>query len=243
MAVSGLLSAALAACGDPARWDRLTLLRARLRMGGLLLASKFKSPAQRPYTVEVSPREVRAVLFPFGRDGGRGVFTGDTVRIESAAGHTLLARSGARAHARDHLVWDDLDFLYFLGYALWNYLNTPFLFRWPGVRCEELAPWRDPTTGAPLRRLRVQFPPHLPTHCPTQVFYFDDRANLVRLDYCAEIFSRHLRGAHLCQGHRKWDCGLVFATHRRVVPLRRDLRPLLWAPAAMEGFIEDVQAE
>lgn len=238
-----LLDAALHACGDPARWDLLTTVRVRLRVGGNILLSKLKSPLLRRYTVEVSTKEVRAVLSPLGRRGGRGIFAGDRVRIESPGGQLLAERQRARDHARDHRIWDDLDLVYFLGYALWNYVNTPFLFRWPGFATSELAPWRDPTTGAALRRLLVRFPPGLPTHCPEQVFFFDEQANLVRLDYAAEVLSRRLRGAHLCLDHRRWDSGFVFAAHRRVVPLGRDLRPLRFAPAAMEGFIEDMQAE
>lgn len=237
-----LLQAALQACGDPERWDRLTTVRVRLRVRGNLLASKFKSPLLRPYTVEVSTKKVQAVLSPFGTSGGRGIFAGDTVRIESPAGQLMAARDDARAHARAHRFWDDLDLLYFLGYAFWNYVNTPFLFRWDGFQCTELEPWRDPDSGALLRRLQVRFPAGLPTHCPEQVFFFDEQATLVRLDYSADVFSR-LRGAHLCLRPRRFDSGFVFPTHRRVVPFRRDLRPLLWAPAAMEGFIDDMQAE
>lgn len=238
-----LLQAALVACGDPARWDRLTTVRVRLRVRGNLLATKFKSPLLRPYTVEVSTKKVQAVLAPFGPGGGRGIFAGDTVRIESPDGRLVAERAGARAHASAHRVWDDLDLLYFLGYAFWNYVNTPFLFRWDGFRCAELAPWHDPAAGTTLRRLRVQFPADLATHCPEQIFFFDAQATLVRLDYAADVFSRRLRGAHLCLRPRRFDSGFVFATHRRVVPCLRDLRPLLWAPAAMEGFIDDMQAE
>ncbi len=238
-----LLQAALQSCGDPARWDRLTTARVRMRVRGNLLLSKFKSPLLRPYTVEVSTKKVQAVLAPFGPGGGRGIFAGDWVRIESPAGRLVAERGGARAHARDHRVWDDLDLLYFLGYAFWNYVNTPFLFRWDGFQCTELEPWRDPATGAPLRRLLVRFPAGLPTHCPEQVFYFDEQATLLRLDYTADVFSRRIRGAHLCLRPRRFDSGFVFATHRRVVPCRSDLRPLTFAPAAMEGFIDDMQAE
>lgn len=238
-----LLDAAVQACGDPARWDRLTTVRVRLRVGGNILASKLCSPWQRPYLVEVSPRKVHAVLSPFGRSGGRGLFAGDSVRIESPSGQLLGERHDARAHARASRRWDDLDLLYFLGYAFWNYVNTPFLFRWDGFETCEIEPWRDPASGTEQRRLRVRFPPGLPTHCPEQVFYFDAQGTLTRLDYSADVFTSRLRGAHLCLAPRRWDSGFVFAAHRRVVPYRRDLSPILWAPAAMEGFIEDVQAD
>lgn len=32
---------------------------------------------------------------------------------------------------------------YFMGYALWNYLTTPYLLSHPGVETTELEPWHD----------------------------------------------------------------------------------------------------
>src|SRR5438105_2380755 len=114
MSDSDLLDAAIRACGDPARWDRLSTLRLQLRLRGNILATRGKSPFLRPYTVEISTREPRAVVTPFGPPGGRGIFAGDAVRIESPGGQLIAERAGARAHARDHQIWDDLDLLYFV---------------------------------------------------------------------------------------------------------------------------------
>jgi hypothetical protein len=63
----------------------------------------------------------------------------------------------ARAHVLDHAVaqrpdgigthgntpWNDLQYLYFIGYAFWNYFTTPFLLASEGVICEEVEPWEE----------------------------------------------------------------------------------------------------
>jgi len=45
-------------------------------------------------------------------------------------------------HARPYChrnAWDDLHLAYFSGYAMWNYLTTPFLFAMEGFEVEEAA--------------------------------------------------------------------------------------------------------
>ena len=46
-------------------------------------------------------------------------------------------REAFRDHARD-TKWDDLNLAYFSGYAMWNYLNAPFIFALDGVQTEEI---------------------------------------------------------------------------------------------------------
>jgi hypothetical protein len=130
--------------------------------------------------------------------------------------------------------WDELDLVYFLGYALWNYLVTPYCFTWPGFVSRELEPWNG------LRRLEVTYPEGFPTHAGTQVFYFDARAYLVRLDYVAEVFGAWARGIHLLEDHH--DFGeLVFPRHRVVRAAAAGGHPRSWLPAAMEGWIDAIR--
>jgi hypothetical protein len=147
------------------------------------------------------------------------------VRIESVGDGTVLAE---RADPRDRfpggrrrLWWDRLDFLYFVGYAIWGYACTPFIFTWPGVETRELEPWEE--GGRRWRRLEVTFPERMHVHSRVQTFYFDDRGLLGRLDYDPEVFGGWVRSAHLCAEHRDFD-GLSFPTRRRVHPRRRDNR-------------------
>lgn len=67
-------------------------------------------------------REIRAHV----RSGSTGVFSGDSARILAADGQVKCEREGARqaffgvSGVPRKLRWDDLDALYFAGYANWN---------------------------------------------------------------------------------------------------------------------------
>jgi hypothetical protein len=96
----------------------------------------------------------------------------------------LKPRESFKGHVLD-TPWDDLQLAYFAGYAMWTYLNTPFLFAIPGVETEELTPWQE--NGETWRRLMVTFPVSIATHSARQTFYFDRQGLLKRHDYDVDI--------------------------------------------------------
>ncbi len=118
-------------------------------------------------------------------------------------------------------MWDALDILYFGGYAIWNYLCTPFLLDYPDVHLTRGADWEQ--GGETWRRLAARFPDTLPTHCRDQIFYIDDRGFIRRHDYTAEVIGGYACAAHYCDRHRTFD-GILFPTRRRVLPRRRNNR-------------------
>jgi hypothetical protein len=218
----GLLEEVLDAHGGLARWEEATTLTARVRSGGFAFASRFTGRGLRAFEADVSTREPRSVLTPYPRAGTRGVFTPGEVRIESDAGETLARRTDPRSAFRDlrhNFWWDDLDALYFAGYAVWNYLTTPFLLAGEGFDVKEI----EPRDGC--RRLAARFPDGVPTHSRDQVFAYDDDLRLRRHDYTAEPFGGWAKAAHLCREHARYD-GLLFATSRRVYPRGPGGRPL-----------------
>ena len=83
--------------------------------------------------------------------------------------------------------WDDLDLLYFAGYALWGYVNAPFMLRRPGFGVEEAEPWHE--DGETWRALRVRFPDDVPAHSREQTYYFGDR----RPDAAQRLHRRGVR--------------------------------------------------
>lgn len=105
-----------------------------------------------------------------------------------------------------------------MSYAVWNYLTAPYLFTYPGVRTREIAPWTE--EGRVWRRLEVIFPDSIATHCPCQVFYFDQIGLLQRMDYQVEV-SGGAPAAHYVANHLSTD-GFVFPTRRLVYPRRGD---------------------
>lgn len=156
--------------------------------------------------------------------GQRGVFAGDVVRIEDEDGRTLAEMRDPRSAFKGLLTvrWDHLHLLYFAGYAMWGYLNQPFLLARPGFEAREMEPWEE--AGETWRRLAVTFPPDVPAHSREQVFYFDSDLRLRRHDYTAEVFGRWAHGAHYSDEHRQFG-GLLFPTRRRVFPRARSNRP------------------
>ena len=60
--------------------------------------------------------------------------------------HTREERATPRASFAGHVLttpWDKLQELYFVSYALWNYLATPFVFTEPGFETREIGPHEE----------------------------------------------------------------------------------------------------
>ena len=106
----------------------------------------------------------------------------------------------------------------FHGYAIWNYLNTPFLFQLPGFKTEEIEPWDEPSERR--RRLKVTFPDAVATHCPEQVFHVGGDGLISRVDYGAVVTGR-IPMAHYMSEYRDFD-GVRIATKRRAYRRRAD---------------------
>jgi hypothetical protein len=144
---------------------------------------------------------------------------------------------GPTAEPERRLLWDDLDVLYFLGYAIWNYAVTSYLFLWQGFDSREEGVWQEPD-GARWRSLHVTYSTSVPAHSREQTLYFDERGWLQRIDYSAEVFGHLASAAHYCSAHQVFD-GFLFPTHRVVWWRRPSGRPLRWM-TVMEGWVDDV---
>lgn len=103
--------------------------------------------------------------------------------------------------------WSTDELVHFTGYALWNYLAAPFMFAEHDFRVEE----------RPGRRLRITFPPDVPTHSRQQTFHLRPDGLIGRLEYTAEVFGPWAKAAHRCLAYQEVG-GIVFATRRRVTP-------------------------
>jgi hypothetical protein len=232
---SALLQEVLTAHGGVDLWRTVRRVDVRLRVQAPMFLFRLRLPRWWTFTAQVDTRNVRTVLTPFPAPGQRGVYEGDDVRIESETGQVVARLANARADATRRVSWTELHVLYFFGYAFWNYVNTPFFFLNPGFELAQLPPVG--TAPARRRRLHVRFPPGLHTHSPEQTFYFDDAGLLRRLDYTADIFGPWARGAHVVDGHEKFQ-GIVYPTHRFVL-IRAGSWPVP-APLAIEGLVGGV---
>ena len=214
-----LVGEVIEAQGGLALWRGLEAIELTLDISGALFFMK-RVPRRRGLRVRVSLGSCRTELLDYPFEGYSGIYEGNEVsRIATADGTPVAERAAPRRAFRrlaKSLAWDELDFIYFSGYALWNYLNAPFLFLYEGVESQELSPLRL-KSGETWRRLQVTFPDTIPTHCPRQVFYFDEDRLLRRLDYTPRVIGRWARAAHFCDQHQSFD-GLMVPTRRRVYP-------------------------
>ena len=213
---------AMDAHGGLERWNRFTTLSAHLIDGGVLWAAKGKPGVLADVTVTIDLREEKASHWPFGSPGRRSRFEPQRVAIEDTDGQVLEELLQPRDSFHGHLDhWSDLQVAYFAGYAMWTYLNVPFLLARPGVESEEVEPWQE--SGETWRRLRVRFPPSIATHSAEQTLYFDRQGLLRRQDYNVEVDGTS-GAAHYVSDHKEFS-GISFPTKRRVFRRQPDGRP------------------
>jgi len=241
MGAAEILDHAVEAHGGLDRFERTERVAADLRLSGLAFPLKFQRGAFKDYTGTVSTRRPYAVLAPHPKPGQRGVFDNGDVRIETDAGEVLAERKDARAAfgLRQNLWWDDLDLLYFGGYALWGYVVAPFIFTRPEYEVEEIESWRE--DGEEWKGLRVRFPEGVPAHSREQRYYFGPDGLIRRNDYTAEVFGGWAKAAHYCWDHRDFG-GFKIPTRRVAMPRGPRGRPVR-AIKIVRIAVDDVRVE
>ena len=218
-----LLARVLAAHGGLDAWRGVDRIDATLSTGGLAFALKGQRGRMLRRRVSVHPHLRRTLIDDYPAPGSRAEWQGDAVRVLGIGPTVSTERPDARAHLRRRratFAWDELDLLYFVGYALWNYLSFPYLLLDPGVDVRA-----GRAGAAPM--LDVRFPPGYPTHCARQYFVLDGDGGLRRHDYVAEVFGRLAAGANHCDAYRTVD-GLRLYTRRHVVPSLGRTASLPW---------------
>lgn len=212
-----VLDRAIAAAGGRPLWSETAAIEVTLDVGGAAWPMRMhRRPGRFTARVETARQRVEFLSLPRGEQ--TGLFEDGDVSVLDPGGSVAAVRRNARAafgDLRHKFRWDDLDLLYFSGYALWNYICTPFMFERPGFELTELEPWEN--KGERLTPLAVTFPDDLHTHSREQVFHYTDTGLLRRHDYTAEPFGGWARAAHRCVAHRTFD-GYTMPVRRRVQP-------------------------
>lgn len=213
--MSDLLELAVAAHGGLARWNRFRALWAKMAIRGAIFEAKRIAGLQDDVTYEVQLREERVTVDQFGGSNRRLRFLPSRLVLESFEGDIIETRDNPRDAFKDHTAdspWDALHLGYFSSYALWTYLNLPFLYTYPGFVVEEIAPW--PEAGEEWRRLKATFPEGVASHAPEQVTYFGPDGLMRRHDYTVEVLGG-ATGANYSAGYRDFQ-GIKVPTTRRV---------------------------
>jgi hypothetical protein len=214
-----LLTRALEAHGGLSRWREIEAFQLKVSIGGGLWRLKGLPDGLRDVTLRILAHRPMVTITPFGGEARTGHFTPDRVWIEDANGGVVEERATPRASFAGHVLttpWDKLQELYFVSYALWNYLATPFVFTEPGFETREIGPHEE--NGETWHRLLVKYPPSIPTHCAEQVLYFNAQGLLQRMDYSVDVVGDMVAGAasHYCFDHTPFG-GIVIPTLRRAV--------------------------
>jgi hypothetical protein len=185
--MSNLLETAITAHGGLDRWKQVTSITVDASITGAVWYVKNQGDALKDIRFEVDTTQQHLVVDFVGQDK-RSVFEPHRVEIRRSDGALIDARDDPEKSFEGHQFetpWDDLHLAYFVGEALWTYLNTPFLYTWPGFVTEEIAPIE--VDGEMWRRLKVTFPDHIKSHTREQISCFGPDGLLRRHDFTIDV--------------------------------------------------------
>src|SRR5271155_5834236 len=231
VSTSGLLDLVVKAHGGLERWNKVRSIKVAASITGGIWGVKGQGDFLKNVVLTAETRKERlTVEFP-GQDK-RAIFEPNRVVIETADGKLIEARDDPEKSfegQQRETPWDDIHVAYFVGEALWTYLNTPFLYTTEGFVTEEI-----PSIQAEVetwRRLKVTFPDNVKSHTREQISCFGPDGLLRRHDYTVDILGG-ATGLNYARDYRNVD-GIIFPTQRRVYAYEGDYQivkePLLVA--------------
>jgi hypothetical protein len=229
--MSDLLEVAVAAHGGLDRWNSVTSIEVAASITGAIWYVKGKGDVLK--NVRLTGDTTRELLtMDFVGQDKRSLFEPLRVEMQRADGSLIDSRDDPERSFDGHVFdtpWDDMHVAYFSGEALWAYLNTPFLYTWPGFVTEETTPIQ--VGGETWRRLKVTFPEHIKSHTREQISCFGPDGLLRRQDYTVDILGG-APGLNYATDYREVD-GIVIPTTRRIYAWEGDYQlvpePLLVA--------------
>lgn len=225
--MSELLDLALKAHGGLDRWRQIRSIRVAASITGAIWFVKSQGDVLKDVVLTADTRGERLVVdFP-GQDR-RAIFEPRRIVIERVDGTLITARDDPEqsfAGQQRETPWDEIQVIYFVGEALWTYLNTPFLYTQDGFATEEIAPIE--VKGEVWRRLQVTFPNRIKSHTRTQISCFGPDGLLRRHDYTVDILGG-ATGLNYASDYRDVG-GIIIPTKRRIYAFEGDYQPV-WDP-------------
>ncbi len=222
--MKSLVEIAIESHGGIKRWAELDSVTAHLNLGGALWSLKGHPDMAGETDVSVGTRAQSASHYPFLADRARTSFEPNRVALERANGDLIEELGEPRGSFAGHTLetpWSKLQLAYFGGYAIWTYLNMPFVLARPDVASEESDPWEE--NGETWRRIKVRFPDGIATHCAEQTLYFDSLGLMRRHDYDVDI-SGGTEAARYTGGYVEAG-GIMFPTQHTIFPRQSDNTP------------------
>ena len=226
-----LLKLAVNAHGGLDRWNKVKAIKVAASITGAIWFVKGKGDFLKNVVLTAETRDERLTV-DFPGQEKRAIFEPDRILIEMTNGTRLEARGNpvrSFAGQKRETPWDDVQVIYFVGEALWTYLNTPFLYTRPGFVTEEISSIQ--VEGETWRRLKVTFPDNVKSHSKEQISCFGPDGLLRRHDYTVDILGG-ATGLNYASDYRDVD-GIIVPTKRRVYAYEGDYQlvkePLLVA--------------
>jgi hypothetical protein len=217
---SELLDLAVKAHGGLDRWNKVNAIKVAASITGAIWFVKGKGDVLKNVVLTAETRSERVTVdFP-GQDK-RAVFEPNRIMIEKADGTLIEARDNPEKSfegQQRETPWDDIQVAYFVGEALWTYLNTPFLYTHDGFLTEEISSIQ--VEGETWRRLKVTFPDNVTSHSKVQISCFGPDGLLRRHDYTVDILGG-ATGLNYASDYRDVD-GIIVPTKRRVYAYEGD---------------------
>jgi hypothetical protein len=226
-----LLALAVKAHGGLDRWNKVNAIKVAASITGGIWYVKGKPDFLKNVVLRVETKNER-VTVDFPDQDKRAIFQPDRVVIEKLDGTLIETRDNPEKSfegQQRETPWDDIHVAYFVGEALWTYLNTPFLYTHDGFATEEIPSIQ--VENETWRRLKVTFPDTVKSHTREQISCFGADGLLRRHDYTVDILGG-ATGLNYASDYRNVD-GIIIPTKRRVYAYEGDYQlvkePLLVA--------------
>lgn len=225
--MNDLLAFAIDAHGGLDLWRQIHSIRVAASITGAIWFVKSQGDALKDVVLTADTLTERlTVEFP-GQDK-RAIFEPQRIVIQHLDGTPITDRDNPEqsfSGQQRETPWDDIHVIYFVGEALWTYLNVPFLYMQDGFVTAEIAPIE--VDGEACRRLQVTFPDHVKSHTRTQISCFGPDGLLRRHDYTVDILGG-ATGLNYASEYRDVG-GIVIPTKRRIYAYEGDYQPV-WNP-------------
>ena len=209
-----LLNLAVKAHGGLERWNRVKAIKVAASITGGIWYVKGKVDFLKNVILTAATRSEH-VTVDFPGQNKHAIFQPNRVVIETQGGMVIEARDDPEKSfegQQRETPWDDIHVIYFVGEALWTYLNTPFLYTTEGFTTEEIPSIK--VEGEIWRRLKVTFPDSVKSHTREQISCFGPDGLLRRHDYTVDILGG-ATGLNYASDYRDVD-GIMVPTKRRV---------------------------
>jgi hypothetical protein len=229
--MSELLDLAVKAHGGLDRWNKVKAIKVAASITGAIWYVKGKPDVVKNVVLTAETRNERLTV-DFNGQNKIAVFEPNRIVIETATGTFIEARDDPEKSfvgQQRETPWDDIQVTYFVGEALWTYLNTPFLYTHEGFVTKEIPSIE--VDGETWRRLQVTFPDSVKSHTKEQISCFGPDGLLRRHDYTVDILGG-ATGLNYASDYRDVE-GIIIPAKRRVYAYEGDYQlvkePLLVA--------------